>query len=395
MEVLDFYTLLKEQNINDFESFKTFLEKEPYKLIVKEDTLYPTLCIVINSNESNIQEPLVSFCNGIILEKETFKIVCRTFNKCTDENIIDNKLFTSSNLYIEPSYEGTLIRLFHYNNEWFFSTKKMINARRAKWISSKSFFDLFNEILPNKNIDEYLDKNMCYSFILVHHENNIVIKYPKNVIIHISTFDIVRQCECEVIIGHGIMKSFRQQISFKNEDEVTNYINTIKNDKNIDNEGIIIINENYVRQKFKKNLYIFIRNLWGNTNSRFYRYVELRKNPSDLQNYLIYFEKDKSIFSLFETKISNSALQILDIYRNKYIIKKEDAKIPFYIKDFIFAIHGKFLKSKVKITYEDIMIHILSLDSAKYCFILNNMTKQNNEIQNNEKDVTEMEINEN
>lgn len=378
MQVSQFYTFLQQNNILNFDQLKTFLENDPYKLKIKVDNKYPTLCIIILNNESNINEPVVRFCNGIILEKESLKIICYTFNKCMDENKIDEELFTN-NLYIEPSYEGTLIRVFHYNNEWFYTTKKMINARRAKWISPKSFFDLFQETLPNPNIDEYLDKTNCYSFILIHHENNIVIRYPKNNIIHISTFDMVNQCECETTIGHGIMKSIRQPISFQNREEFMTYIQALKNDKNIDNEGIMFINENYVRQKFKKDLYVFIRNLWGNTNSRFYRYLELRKNPSDIQNYLIYFEKDKKLFTDYEEKISQVSLKILSIYTSKYIFKEEGAKIPYYLKDFIYAIHGNFLKTRVKVKHEDIMIHILSLDAAKFCYIINQMEKESTE----------------
>jgi hypothetical protein len=389
MQVPQFYTFLQQNNISNFDLLKTFLENDPYKLKIKEDTKYPTLCIIINGDESNINEPIVRFCNGIILDKESLKIICYTFIKCMEENTINPELFTG-NLYIEPSYEGTLIRVFHYNNEWFFSTKKMINARRAKWVSSKSFFDLFQETLPNPNIDEYLDKTKCYSFLLIHHENNVVIRYPKNNIIHISTFDSVNQCECEATIDHGIMKSIRQPISFQNQEEFMNYVQALKNDKNIDNEGIMFINNNYVRQKFKKDLYVFIRNLWGNTNSRFYRYLELRKNPSDIQNYLIYFEKDKILFSNYEEKIGQVALEIYNLYATKYISKTEGTKIPYYLKDFIYAIHGNFLKTRVKVKHEDIMIYILSLDAAKFCYIINQMKKDKETAE--KKDGSSMEI---
>jgi len=119
MQVPQFYTFLQQNEISNFDLLKTFLENDPYKLKIKEDTKYPSICIIINSNESNVSEPLVRFCNGIILDKESLKIICYTFNKCMEENTINEELFTG-NLYIEPSYEGTLIRVFHYNNEWFF-----------------------------------------------------------------------------------------------------------------------------------------------------------------------------------------------------------------------------------------------------------------------------------
>jgi len=374
-----FYTLLQQHNVETYEQFKIFVQQDTFKLKIKEDNEYPNLFIVINNNESNINEPLVRFCNGIILEKNTFKIVCYSFNKCVEEAGIDQDLFNAT-LYVEPSYEGTLMRAYNYNNEWILSTKKMINSKRAKWISAKSFNELFYEILGINNIFEHMDKNRCYSFILVHNENNVVIKYPKNAIIHVSTYDLINQKEVEETIScEGLIKSQRILLNLKNNEELNTYIQTLKNDITLENEGVILINEDYVRQKFRKNLFLHMRSLWGNTNSRFFRYLALRKDPHILQEYLTYFSNDKKDFIDFEHTISNMACSILDTYRKKFVVK-EATKIPFYLKDFIYKIHGDFLKNKEKVKYEDIMIHILSLDEAKVCFIMNNIEKDKTKI---------------
>ena len=369
-----FYTLLQQHNVETYEQFKIFVQQDTFKLKIKEDNEYPNLFIVINNNESNINESFVRFCNGIILEKNTFKIICYSFNKCLEETGIDQGLFNST-LYAEPSYEGTLMRAYNYNNEWILSTKKMINSKRAKWISTKSFNELFYEILGNNNIFEHMDNNKCYSFILVHNENNVVIKYPENAIIHVSTYDLLNQKEVEETIScEGLIKSQRILLNLKSEEELSTYIQTLKNDITLENEGIILINEDYVRQKFRKNLFLHMRSLWGNTNSRFFRYLALRKDPEILKEYLLYFNNDKKDFVDFEHTISNMACSILDLYRKKFVVK-EAIKIPFYLKDFIYKIHGDFLKNKEKVKYEDIMIHILSLDEAKVCFIMNNIEK--------------------
>ena len=375
----NFYTLLQQHNVETYEQFKIFVQQDNFKLKIKEDNEYPNLFIVINNNESNINEPFVRFCNGIILEKNTFKIICYSFNKCLEENVIDQDIFNAT-LYAEPSYEGTLMRAYNYNNEWILSTKKMINSKRAKWISAKSFNELFYEILGINNIFEHMDKNRCYSFILVHNENNVVINYPKNAIIHVSTYDLINQKEVEETIScEGLIKSQRILLNLKNNEELNTYIQTLKNDITLENEGVILINEDYVRQKFRKNLFLHMRSLWGNTNSRFFRYLALRKDPHILQEYLTYFSNDNKDFIDFEHTISNMACSILDTYRKKFVVK-EATKIPFYLKDFIYKIHGDFLKNKEKVKYEDIMIHILSLDEAKVCFIMNNIEKDKTKI---------------
>jgi len=382
-----FYALLQQYNVETYEQFKIFIEQDTFKLKIKEDQEYPDLFIVINSNESKINEPFVRFCNGIILEKVTFKIVCYSFNKCLEETEIEQELFNAT-LYVEPSYEGTLMRAYNYNNEWILSTKKMINSKRAKWISTKSFNELFYEILGNNNIFENMDKNRCYSFILVHSENNIVVKYPVNTLIHVSTYDLLNQKEVEeTITCTGVIKSQRNLLNISNNDELSKYIEVVKDDATLENEGIILINEGYVRQKFRKNFFLHIRNLWGNTNSRFFRYLYLRKDPQILKDYLTYFINDKKDFIEYEHNITNMSCYILDIYRKKFITKEVN-KIPFYLKDFIYKIHGNFLKTKEKVKYEDIMIYILSLDEAKVCFIMNNIEKDK------DKDLSSMNVEE-
>jgi hypothetical protein len=143
--------------------------------------------------------PFVNECNGIILEKDTFKIVCYTFNKCYDTPTISDNL-DKNNLYVEKSIEGTLIRIFYYNNDWIVSTKKCINASKSKWLSDKSFLELFEDCVSKYNFMEKLNKSYCYSFIIMHPENNIVVNYTKPDICHISTRDLNTMDEIEISI---------------------------------------------------------------------------------------------------------------------------------------------------------------------------------------------------
>ena len=52
MQVPQFYTFLQQNEISNFDLLKTFLENDPYKLKIKEDTKYPSMCIIINSSAS-------------------------------------------------------------------------------------------------------------------------------------------------------------------------------------------------------------------------------------------------------------------------------------------------------------------------------------------------------
>ena len=123
-----YYNFLKENNITDIELLKQFISGDSYKLKFKEDN---NLILIFNDNNSNLNDDLVKFFNGVIIEKSSLKVVCFTLEKCMEEDKVDDRLF-NKDLIIQPVFEGTLIRLYYYNNKWNVSTKKMIDAFNAK-----------------------------------------------------------------------------------------------------------------------------------------------------------------------------------------------------------------------------------------------------------------------
>jgi hypothetical protein len=112
--------------------------------------------------------------------------------KCAEDDKVSGELDFENDIYTQNCVEGALMRLFNYNNEWIVSTKKCINSSNSKWISPKSFFQLFLEAFPSFTNEklETLNKNYCYSFILSHPENNIISKGGIPTLYHVSTRDM-------------------------------------------------------------------------------------------------------------------------------------------------------------------------------------------------------------
>ena len=131
------------------------------------------------------------------------KIVCYTFDKCLEEDNLNENLI-DTDIITQPIYEGTLVRLYCYNNEWHISTKKMIDAHKATWISDKSFGEMFDELFDKNSLIKY-NTNYCYSFLMGHKENNIL-KIENNYILHINTIDLVNNCEIDSIDNKNYVK---------------------------------------------------------------------------------------------------------------------------------------------------------------------------------------------
>ena len=260
-------------------------------------------------------------------------------------------------------------KLYYYNNVWNISTKKCIDASKSKWLGNKNFLELFNEAVININIIENLNCNLCYSFILTHPENNMVVQYSEPKLYHISTRDMTTYEEININIGiDQIIKTYI------NSDDLPEIVNKILNDPTLLYEGYILIDETYKRQKIRTNIYNKVKNLWGNTNNRFLRYLELRKDINILNEYLTYFPLHKDSLYEYEMKISNLSHTILSYYMNRHVTKTIQT-VPFYFGKIIYKMHGNYMKTKIITDHNKIMMYLLEMEPKKVCFIVNKYEK--------------------
>lgn len=342
---------LNSNNIRHYEDVKEFLSNEPYNLIVKEDgDLY---MVVYSRKTSNLDNELVKQCRGIILEKETNKIVCYTFNM---GEIIDD-----GDVKIELSIDGTQIRLYNYNNEWRCATTRCIDAKKAMWFSQKSFYELFKDA---DTIDyTKLDKNYCYSFVLCHPENRIVIDYKRPELIHVLTRNLETFEEVDVDIG---IRKPPVITGFKNYDEMLKYLN---DDSTELIEGFILKDDMNRRYKVYNKKYLMIKELRGNTNDMFYRYLELRYNNL-LNNYLLFYPEFKEAFRLYELCLFQLAKKIYNCYLNMYV-NNIIVIIPQQFKQVIYKIHGNYLTTHIRTTPRMVLEELDKLQPKHLKYIYN------------------------
>lgn len=375
MELIQF---IKENKISNFQTLKTILEATPYNLKIKEDESYPNLFLIHSKEDSDFSIKIVNECNGIILDKNTFKILCYTFDKCKDGDMPPN--MNVNDIYFEYALESTLIRAFYYENKWVLSTKKCIDGNKARWLSSKSFVELFFDYIQNNDFFQNLNTSYCYSFLLTHPENNIVVQYNNPSVYHLSTRDMDTLQEIDTNIGFNIfIKLMRIKV---NPDNLNYMLSQISNDNNLNYEGIMFVDSNYNRWKIRTPMFSYVRSLWGNSNNRFFRYLELRKDSELLKEYLKYFHQDKDKFVNYENRISVFAKSLLDFYIDKHI-KKTNNKLPYYFVKIIYELHGEYLKDRIVTNYNKVMLKLLSLDAKKLCYMFNQEEKYNSQINNN------------
>lgn len=154
------------------------LREDPFNLHISvKDNL---ILLKYNQFNSDFSQELVRECRGIILEKGTWNIVCHPFHKffnLGENNAFDIKLEDS---YVFEKVDGSVIKIYHYDNKWNIATNGTIDADDAFTMDGISFKTLFYDIISEDDFNkltENFNKDTTYLFELIHPSSQIVVNY--------------------------------------------------------------------------------------------------------------------------------------------------------------------------------------------------------------------------
>ncbi len=390
---MDFFNYLRIQNITSYDALVEHLKSDEIKIRVKEDKKYPDFFVLCHDENTVKTSPIYHCTNGMILRKADCIPVCYSFNKMEENEVSEveksqgiqykiDSVLDLSNARLEYALEGTLIRVWKYaDNEkgeynLMISTKRCIDAIRSKWISDKSFKELFMESMNGINLQEMIQENYAYSFLLTHPENNMVVQYDKPISYHISTRNMSTMMEEDIIL-EGVQRVPSQMIDASN---VTQYINYIFNNEIYNIEGYVIVDKNFRRQKFIAPSYQKAKDVFGNSNSKMYKFFNLRKDVQALNEYLKLFPKDTPEFNTYESNFYQIATQVHKLYVNKFVKRPKDENgnqlmipVPFYLKKLVYGLHSDYKTNKVQTNLDKVFHKLADLDVNLQCFIYNHM----------------------
>lgn len=327
MNILKNLDKLSELNINKIEDNNLYLLK-------------------YDKEKSDFTKNAVNESRGIILEKNTNKVICYSLNK-TEKNLEIDKI-NWNNCKIYEVFDGTQIRLYYYNNKWIVTTARCINANKSKWNYMKTFYDLYKDVQINT---DKLDKNNTYTFILRHVENRIISNIKENQLIHIHTRNNRTFEEINEKI-EGIKT--KEEIYFENYED---FNKELKNGS-YDTRGYIIHYDNK-KYLFETDEYKYVKKLKNNHRNIIYEYLELIQKKKYYE-YLEYFPEKEILFKNVENQLNELTNIIHNYYIKKNITKEiKFTDIPIYLRKLLFNLHNIFITKKTIITKEIIYFYLL------------------------------------
>lgn len=328
--------------------YRTKLEKNKQIIISDSDKEreLDLFCYIKCDNSSPLQ---VKRSRGLVFHKND--LVLKTF-PYTDEYSLDDR--EAMQRFIEPffseenlketrffrAYEGSLIRVFNFDDTWFISTHRKLDAFKSKWSSNTSFGEMFlNGIKKQMIIEEdderdvkdiffsRLAKNKSYMFLVLPIEDNRVVcqvrsdEYPT--VYHVGTYEnfpskVFSLDEKIPDFPHPEEYKFKDFQEF--EDEVGR--TDVKT-----HQGVIIFGPKNQLIKVLHPEYFYLFRLRGNEQSIKFRYLQIRNDGDKWKDYGNLYPAFIPDFTDYERCLSQISEDIFSAYSRRYI-KKENVVVP-------------------------------------------------------------------
>lgn len=341
------------------DNWKEMLSTDPFNIIIREKDNF--ILFMYNQIKSNFDIPLVRECRGIILEKDSFKVLCYAFNKFHNAAEGRAAIIDWTTAKVQEKLDGSIIKLWWYDG-WKVSTMSMIDANDCTLQNDlddkyPTFYSLFVEGAKKSSLSfDNLDQNCTYIFELVSPYNRVVVPYKEIEIYHIGTRNNVTLSEISVDIGVKKPKSYR----FNTEAEVTAMASSLP----FSEEGYVVVDDNWNRVKIKGPAYIAIHHLKNNGVINKKRALALIM-MNEHEEFLAYFETYRKYFDNISEAFNKYLKSIKDdvsiLYNKTFSTKKDYA---LFVKELTFP-SLMFLMWDGKVNKEDWEKYVRSLPVDK------------------------------
>jgi len=288
------------------------------------------------------------------------------------------------NIIAEEFVEGTMINVFYNDGVWEFATKQTVGANSRFYTNTRDTFkSMFIDAMQQTGLYtiDNLDKNYCYSYVLQHPNNRIVVafdkpalylvaKYKITLVEETNTFDI----SCVNFYGSPHVKIPAKDDDWKTYSDLTQ---KYASDTTPYQCMGVMIHDRLTgeRCKIRNPAYEHVRKLRGNQPKLQYHYLCLRKEGK-VSEFLHYYPEHKSAFSNYRIQLHVLTHVIFHHYIQCYM-KKEKPLIeyPSQYRPHMFNLHKLYLdelKGQQKHVTKSIVIdYINNLHPSQQLYWLN------------------------
>ena len=373
----------------------TTLAMIPYFLNFDSEVLYSKVKLTRQGNytfmnyiKSNLEKNSVyGLCRSIILN-DCKEVVSFSPAKSMTYDFFMESEMNDSVIGME-FIEGTMINIFWHNGSWEISTKSVLGGKNGfyNYPNAKTFKMMFDEACQGSMLDiEILDKTKCYSFVLQHPENRIVIPYDKPQIYLIAVYsiqnNIVEHLNLDEIEKWDCWKNtgvlFRKRFDLK-EYTITDLIQLYASpygSSDYCKMGIVFYNcLTGNRTKIRNITYEKVRQLRGNQAKLEYQYLCLRQE-NKVSDFLKWYPETKCFITDCRNKLHLFTKELFSKYISCFI--KKEKKLSLYsgrYKCNMYNLHQLYIttlkREKKYITFQIVKEYVNTLPPALLLHFIN------------------------
>jgi len=306
--------------------------------------------------------PTYGLCRSIIVNSQNRVVSFSPPKTISSEDFIKKYSENTCGVLAEEFLEGTMINVFWdpslgLNGSWEISTRSTPGATSSffKSYKNKTFRDMFLEAMNENNLKlDMLNRDYCYSFVLQHPENRIVIPF-KSPQLYLVALYYIQYTTTDTIVNVIDHRSFKElfetnniTVKFPQIYQYNKYSELIDKyasmNTSYDIVGIVLYNQNTgERTKIRNPVYEQVRNLRGNQPKLQYQYLSLRKEGK-VKDFLNFYPENKKQFSQFRDQVHLFTDTLFNNYKSCYI-KKEKPLNEFSqeYRTHMFHIHQKYI----------------------------------------------------
>lgn len=345
--------------------------------------------------------PTYGLCRSIILNSLNNVVSFAPPKSIPSDRFIQMYPDKNENLIAQEFVEGTMINVFWdqtigLTGGWEISTRNTVGATSSffKGSHQKTFRDMFLEAAKDENlILDQLNRDFCYSFVLQHPNNRIVVPFKKAVLYLVALYHITTEDENTFVKSLPIqdVKNFNwgtyTTIKFPQIYEWSTYSQLIETyasmNTSYDIVGVVVYNNlTGERMKIRNPVYEQVRNLRGNQPKLQYQYLCLRKEGR-VSDFLKFYPENKKEFSSFRDQVHLFTNTLYSNYISCYI-KKEKPLREFsdQYRTHMFNIHkiytDELREKKLFVNNTVVIQYVNNLHPSLLMYCLNfNMRKRN------------------
>jgi len=318
---------------------------------------------------------------GIICNKEDCEIVpsfgfMDTFT-IKESDVLEELLTPIENWRFYKSVEGTLLRCFHYQNQWYLSTHRKLDAFQSRWSCRETFGELFvkevrrlalssdTQMMSTATGDinddhvlmtwfySILHPETIYYFLLRSNSENRIVCHPAKSISQLLYIGSVPLCKpvSEFFYDDTIpfLSHMEKQEQITTMDgcwTVTSLLERVEQMDPYEYQGILAWEQHTHKQlKLFNSEYCRLYELRDNNPNLRFRFLELRRDETQLAQFYRLYPKYSDVFDDYEESIRQLSRCLHQYYIARYI-KNQYITLPKEEYEVVKKAHQWYLQDK-------------------------------------------------